>query len=269
MSTQRLSLAYFKRCHSVLTAWIRQLGKATWFFTLTMAEGHWVDLLRILYILKNGRDNVPTDEELLNMSFKEKSQLIKSNAVALARHWDKKLRYLHREVIYGILRPLGHVVDHVGCVEAQYRGSLHIHELLFCKDAPCIDIDDDQTVCDFVDRHVSCASRLPDIPGVKLTEVDRRLPEKLQVHNHRTSCRKGKKGACRFGIPYAPCPTTTIIRPLVGVPETELARLRSVYKNIAEELEAALKRGVDIGFDEFLQTCGLGEQYLSDSFYFV
>ena len=252
MATQRMSPAYYKRNHALLLSWIRQQGPATWFLTLTMSEGSWLDLLKILFVLKNGPENMPDDDYFRNLSWKEKCELIKSNPFAISRHFDKKLRYLHRDVIKGPAKPLGEVVDHVGCVEAQYRGSLHIHELLFCKAAPVIDVDDDRKVCDFVDEFVSCSKRLPDIPGIELTEEDRLLPEKLQLHSHRSTCRRGKNKSCRFNMPFPPLKRTTVLRPLVGVDDLEKKRLRKVRSRIIDCVNSVLKDGSDPSFEEFL-----------------
>ena len=54
MATQRLSLAWEKRQQLNLNNWIRRLRKAILGVTLTMAENHWPDILKVLYKLLYG-----------------------------------------------------------------------------------------------------------------------------------------------------------------------------------------------------------------------
>ena len=40
-------------------------------------------------------------------------------------------------------------------IEFQERGSPHAHSLLWVEDAPKIDVDDDNVICNFIDKYVS------------------------------------------------------------------------------------------------------------------
>ena len=90
MATQRLSPTYFKRLEKNYLAWVRQLGKATFFMTFSMPEGHWADILKILYRNFYKTTKVPSDDELLKLPYAEKSKLVKSDPVAIVRHFNKK-----------------------------------------------------------------------------------------------------------------------------------------------------------------------------------
>ena len=104
--------------------------------TLTMAEAHWPDILRILYKSAHPGLEVPSDNDLLNLSYKEKCELIKSDPVVIVRHFNKRLQWLFKNVLQNENGPLGLVLDYVGVVEAQFRASLHIHFFCLCKGCP-------------------------------------------------------------------------------------------------------------------------------------
>ncbi|KAI8484274.1 hypothetical protein Bbelb_380590 [Branchiostoma belcheri] len=77
------------------------------------------------------------------------------------------------------------------------RGSPHAHTLLWVKDAPKIDEDPDDVVCQFIDKYQTC-EMTPD-------------SAKFQQHKHSTSCRR--HGGCRFSYPRPPSRETIIARP--------------------------------------------------------
>ena len=99
------------------------------------------------------------DEEIDDMTYGERCNWIKSNPVTAARHFDHRIHALFREVIMSKEQPIGQVVDFFRRIEAQARGSLHAHCLLWVKDAPKIVVNDDDEVKKFVDR--CCTVLLP------------------------------------------------------------------------------------------------------------
>ena len=52
--------------------------------------------------------------------------------------------------------PLGEIVDYVIRIEFQARGSPHAHTLLWVKNAPQINVQTDDEVCEFVKKYISC-----------------------------------------------------------------------------------------------------------------
>ena len=95
-------------------------------------------------------------------------------------------------------------MDHVIKIEFQMRGSPHAHCLLWVKDAPKIDRDDDSVVCKFIDKYIS--ARVPEAKAHSAR--DRELMTSLQRHTHSDYCRRGKK--CCFGFPKPPSSVTVI-----------------------------------------------------------
>ena len=230
LSTQRLSPSYYKSLERNYLAWIRQLGNPTFFLTFSMPEAHWPDLLKILYKSKYPEQIVPSEDDLLNLFFSEKSKLIREDPVSIVRHFHKKLRYLLKRVLQNSNGPLGEVTDYIGSVESQFRGSAHVHLLVYVKVAPDFNRDPDKLIADFVDKCCSVSRQLPDIDGINLSEEDRNLPSKLQQHRHKQTCYKGNRSKCRFDFPHPPLRTTTIIRPFsIDTSEAEVLCARKNF----------------------------------------
>ena len=82
----RGSPPYFEKAKKDLFAMICQLGPASLFCSFSSAETKWNHLLRILGKLIDHNDY--TDEELNNLTWEEKCQLIQSDPVTCAGHFD-------------------------------------------------------------------------------------------------------------------------------------------------------------------------------------
>lgn len=128
---------------------------------------------------------------------------LRSNPVTAARHFEYRLQLLIKDVLKSTAQPLGEIVDYVIRIEFQARGSPHAHTLLWVKNAPKLDVQLDEEVCDFIKQHVTCA-----LPENDLELSD--LVKKLQTHKHSSYCRK--KGSCRFQFPLPPSADTIIAR---------------------------------------------------------
>jgi len=67
-------------------AMIRQIGLPTFFITLSAAETRWPELI---VLLKRNVDRVEiNEEEALNLQFREKARLIRTDPVTCARYFD-------------------------------------------------------------------------------------------------------------------------------------------------------------------------------------
>ena len=87
----RGSPPYFERCKKDLFAMIRQLGNPTWFTSLSAAETRWLHLLKILGRLVDKKDY--TDDEIENMTWSEKSNLIQKDPVTCARNFEHMVQF--------------------------------------------------------------------------------------------------------------------------------------------------------------------------------
>lgn len=133
--TLRNSPAYLSSKKKDVFAMIRQLGLPTWFISLSSADTRWQDLLKTLSTL-NGK--TLSQEEIEDLTWNEKSKLVKQDPVTCARFFDNRVQLFINTFLKSPHNPLGVVTDLFRRVEFQNRGSPHIHMLLWASDAPKI-----------------------------------------------------------------------------------------------------------------------------------
>ena len=239
----RSSPPYWEAKQKDIFAMMRQLGRPTFFATFSAAESKWLDLLRILYLLKYKVN--PTDAVLENLSWQEKSQLIQSDPVTCARHFDYRVQVLINKVLYSELAPLGKITDHFFRSEFQQRGSPHIHCLFWVEGAPELDKDSDTDVAKFIDSYLTCK---------RYDSGELSFLTNLHEHKHSHTCKKNGKQVCRFGFPLFPMPQTMVLRPLLEC-DTEdkdkMDALSKILDQIKDEV-SKLKPGNNMSFEELL-----------------
>ncbi len=201
---------YWQKTMRDLFATIRQIGCPNFFFTFSCADLRWPEVIET--IMRQQGKVVKTSE----MSWSERCEALRSNPVTAVRMFDHRIKAFIRDVIYSPAQPLGKVTDHFYRVEMQARGSPHVHGLLWVHDAPRLDKDDDEEVCAFVDKYISC-----QLPGEDDEEL-RKIVMDVQMHRkgHSPTCKKGKK-TCRFNFPRPPSQHTYICRPQDEVEDAE------------------------------------------------
>ncbi len=174
---------YWQKTMRDLFATLRQIGCPTFFFTFSCADLRWPEVIET--IMRQQGKAVKASE----MSWSERCDALRSNPVTAVRMFDHRIKAFIRDVIYSPAQPLGKVTDHFYSVEMQARGSPHVHGLLWVDGAPRLDEDNDEEVCAFVDRYVSC-----QLPGED-EEVLRQIVMEVQMHRkgHSPTCKKGKK----------------------------------------------------------------------------
>ncbi|XP_071176421.1 uncharacterized protein [Mytilus edulis] len=192
---------YWQTALKDLLATVRQLGIPTWFATFSAADMRWTEVLQLLLEQQN------CAQSLEDLDWTGKSEVLRNNPVMNAVMFDHRFHTYLKDIIIkrGII---GNVKDHFHRIEFQQRGSPHAHCLFWIEDAPVVDQDDDQTVCDFVDQYVSC--QLPD----KTVDPElHAMVSSVQQHskNHSKSCHK-KGTTCRFNFPRPPSEKTFISR---------------------------------------------------------
>ena len=84
------------------------------------------------------------------------SNWLRRNPVTAARHFQYCLNEFFQNFLKSPAEPLGEIVGYAIRIEFQARGPPHAHTVLWIKDAPKFGTDDDQTVCDFIDKYISC-----------------------------------------------------------------------------------------------------------------
>ena len=245
----RGSPLYFERCRKDLFAMIRQLGKPTWFCSFSTAETRWIHFIKILGRLIDNKDY--TDEEVKQMTWQKKSELIQKDPVTCARNFEHMVQLFIHNFIKSSSHPVGEVVDFFYRAVFQQRGSPHTHGLFWIKNAPEYGKDTDEDIAKFVDSYVSCKADPNDLTDLV----------NLQRHKRSKTCKNRGHVVCRFNFPLLPMPRTMILEPLS---ETDFE------ENVADILKKALKRirtlldsikaDETMTFVEFLEKLNLSEQ---------
>lgn len=128
---------------------VRQLGVFTFFITLSAAESHWMELLKIL---KKTVDNEDVDD-VSGLSFEEKSRLVRSDPITCALYFNHRFKELKKTWMKTTEGPFGnHKINFTyHRIEFQHRGSPHVHMIVWLENAPIFDPGDVNCFTDFVD----------------------------------------------------------------------------------------------------------------------
>ena len=118
-----------------------------------------------------------------------------------------RLEAFFSQYILSPTHPLGDITDFVIKIEFQMRGTPHEHCLLWVKNAPKINHDSDELVCQFIDKYIT--GTLPN--NNHRNKQDINLMQNLQKHAHSDYCHHNK--SCCFGFPKPPSTQTLISRP--------------------------------------------------------
>ena len=243
------SMTYWAEKKHELFAMIRQLGKPTFFLTMSANEVNWPVLLRVLQ--RYGDPN--STQDISSMTRVLKNKLVSEDPVMCCILFNRLV-----DVIMNILcskrpgrNPLHphRVVNYYKRIEFQHRGSPHAHILLWLDNVPDEAVTEAMPAsCAMVDR-LSTVSR-SDVPADVYSG---------QIHRHTFTCTKRGENQCRFGIPYWPLRETAVLVPL----PTDDSR-RPPLRKRATELRKNLETKVYDGIDEFLVDHSLSyEQYLN------
>ena len=154
LTTVRSSPAYWKRASMDLLGMIRQLGIPTLFMTLSATDLQWPDVIQIV---ARQYGECLSDEQICNMSWEEKCSYIRRNPVAVARHYDFRLKTFFKEFLTSAANPVGNIAHYFYRIEFQQRGSPHVHMLLWVVGAPTFDKSTGHQIRQFVDRYQTCA----------------------------------------------------------------------------------------------------------------
>ncbi|XP_061196745.1 uncharacterized protein LOC133205019 [Saccostrea echinata] len=246
LRTLRGSPAYWENAKKDIFAMIRQLGVPTWFCSFSAAETKWTGLLRILSQLLNNRNL--TDEEIHNLSWIDKCELIKRDPVTCARYFSHRFQTFLTHILKGKTQPLGEIRDYFCRVEFQQRGSPHIHMLIWIKNAPKFEVNSLKEIQSFIDKHSTCAK------NENIAELIN-----YQTHRHARTCKKKGQNICRFNFPLPPMSETTILKPLEEKDFENNPEVQKNYTRICEFLNN-VNLGELMTFETFLQNLEMSEE---------
>ena len=239
MKNVRGSPPYYQRTFYDLLAMIRQLGTPTWFLTLSAADMKWPDVIQTI---AKQYGVIYTDEEVASLSYDDKSNWLRRNPVTAARHFQYRLNAFFNDFLKSTARPLGEISDYAIRIEFQARGSPHAHTVIWVKDAPKFDVNEDSEVTDFIDQYITCAK--PE--DGKLRE----LVLLLQEHKHSTYCKKGP--TCRFHFPQPPSPIT-----LIAKSDTDPDKLKAAQQCLSKVRKTLVEGDSNVGLEELLGSAGV------------
>lgn len=106
LRTIRGSPPYWQAAMQKLHAAVKQLGMFTFFVTVSAAEVNWTDAIRSVAAQLG---IFMTEEEVKSMPVDQKYQYLRSNPVALARHFEHRLNALITKFMLAKSNPLGKV----------------------------------------------------------------------------------------------------------------------------------------------------------------
>ena len=185
-------------------AMVKQLGIPTYFLTLSCSDLRWEQLPNFINKLNNlGLSG----KELKNLSYQEKCNLLNTNLVLVARHFQYKVELFFKEII--IDGPLGKRRYYALRIRFQERRSPQFHLFIWIHIAP--NIQNEAAYIKFIEQTIN--AQLPDaLNDSKLFE----LVKTYQVYAHSKTCWKYSKNECRFSYSHFFTEKTIVAKPLVS-----------------------------------------------------
>ena len=252
----RGSPAYWQGKLYEVLAMLRSLGIPTFFLTLSVADLHWPEMIQAI-AAEGGMDI--SRETVGEMSVADKSWFLRQNPLTGVRKFHSRVDNFFARYLLSSSNPLGHITDHVIKIEFQMRGSPHAHCLLWVKDAPKMDRDEDSVVCSFIDKYISAS-----LPAANSSTMqDRDLMLSLQHHSHSDYCRQGKK--CRFGFPKPISSSTVIACKPNGDDSKSITEHAQVTLKMVQDALHRDKSDLAITVNELLHDAGVSPDSYAES----
>ena len=223
-----------------ILAMIKQLGPPTWWLTLSCADLRWKEIYKILSKL-NGKEL--TDQEIDQMSYKERCEMLNSNPVVVAKHFQYRIERLFRDILLTENNPIGKTLYHAIRIEFQFRGSPHAHCFIWVKYCPSLTEDNLDIFVNYIDKYIS--AYLPD--PVDSPELYEQV-KTYQTHNHSKTCRKYKNLECRFNFGHFFTDKTVISKPLAAeIKELERSRILKQRNTVLSKVKYFINEALNPG----------------------
>lgn len=215
----RSSPAFWQARRADTLAMVQQKGPPQIFLTLTITEPKNPELLAILH--ENARMGIISPEDAMRLSQYIKTILVKNDPVTVVLYYEEMIRHILR-ILQSKDGPLGenYVIEYYKKNESQNRGSMHVHMLCWCKDAPKYQMDsDNEDLIKFIDKIATCFYD-PKNPYMA-----------FQSHKHTFTCRMKGGKPCRFHFPKYVMPRTMILEPLKKDQVNDGVKWQNLVKN--------------------------------------
>jgi len=212
-----------------LNAMIRQLGTPSWFITFSPSEINWPELIVILAFISD-KKKITIDQVDTEYTRKEKMDLVNKNPVVVTRYFENRMRALLKFVFShnGVFHKYP-VTDYFWRVDFQYKGSPHVHMLVWCKGHPTYSALLDEKpeekkammkkYAEYVAEYCSCARPEDDIvkeDKVIIGDKAKVVSINYQKHSHRKNCKvvdtKGNV-CCKYHYPMPILEKPYVIEP--------------------------------------------------------
>ena len=250
MSQVKGTPAYWKQFLFDVLAMVKQLGIPTYFLTLSCADLRWEELP---YIINRLNNLGLSDEELNNLSYQQRCNMLNNNPVLVARHFQYKVELFFKEIILD--GPLGKTKYYALRIEFQERGSPHVHSFIWIFNAP--NIQDEEAYIQFVESTIN--AQLPDFNDQP--ELFH-LVKTYQIHAHSRTCWKYKQNECRFSYGRFFSSKTIIAKPIepylsneekIALLEWRKELLKKVKDYIDNNLNPEKINVIDPGKENYVQ----------------
>ena len=152
---------------------------------------------------------------------------------------------------------LGDIIDYVIKIEFQTRGAPHAHYLLWVKDEPKINVNEDE-ICHFTDKYITAVL----LTGQAEYEEDVKLIENLQKHTHSDYCQR-KKGCC-FAFPKPPSYKTVILQDVAddGTTSMTVKDAMNLLKCVQDTLTTQLPMCATMTLRQYIERSEDGYKYV-------
>lgn len=266
----RISNAYFAEKKLDAKAMLLNFGIPTFFLTSSIGDSYAIELLKQIH--KNLYPEKPelNDLEVYNLSSHEKTKLVQQDPVTCTEFFDnrrKALKSFYRDKSGHGLFGENYVEHHFNRIEEQVRMFLHLHECVWCHDAPILNtyeedeekrVKNEKEITDFLDKHISTEFK-PDHPF-------------MGVHNHicNESCRRKNNKKCRYNFPQLISRKTKIIYPFPTTDDVEeikkIKKLVGMFSVIKEKMYEYAKNPTEKqSFDDMLLSLKISENEYYDA----
>ena len=108
--------------------------------------------MKLVYIISKQQGKTLSEEDINNLSYKQRCEILNENPVTLARQFQYRVECFFKTIV--VDGPLGKTIYYAIRVEFQLRGSPHIHSVIWIKNAPQLNKENIPEYTNFVDKSI-------------------------------------------------------------------------------------------------------------------
>lgn len=230
---------------------VQQKGPPQIFLTVTITEPKNPELLALLH--ENAGMGKISPEDAMRLSPNIKTILVKNDPVTIVLYFEQMLKNIIR-ILKSPDGPFGenYVLEYYLQRESQNRGTIHVHSVLWCKNAPKYEKDSsNEDLIKFIERISTCFYNAKN-PFMT-----------FQSHKHTFSCKKKGREACRFHFPKYVMPRTIILEPLKKDQVNDCENRQHLIENVKKinlKMNDFFKSRRNVTFVDMLDELNMNEE---------